>query len=378
MRVVVDLTPLKDHLTGVERYAMCIARSMIRQFPEDDYLLIFKDEIHSAFSEELKNSHVKALVLPGCGKLKFIQWRLFRAVRRIDADAFLFLSFTGPVLFRRKGIVNAIHDLTCWDCPETIPRKMVAYYRIAYHAAVKCSSHLITVSEFSRMRIASKYRLDPAKIMVIYDGLAEQFSEISREPSETVRERYHLPSPYLLSLSTIEPRKNLQLLLTVYSQMLDEGEALPDLVLAGRSGWKTEGILSHVSSGIRNRIHFTGYIEDGDLPALYREAELFLFPSKYEGFGLPVIEAMSQGTLVLSSDAASLPEVAGDAGILFRSGDAEDLKQKIRDALRMSGEEKNRRIRSGLNVSHRFSWDREADRLHRLLEMDQMSRGGAS
>lgn len=366
MRIVFDLTPLYDHLTGVERYNLNISKSLILQHPEDQYILLFKNEIHLAFAEIVKQENVRYKILPECNKFVFIQWRLYNAVRNIKADYYIFLSFTSPILFSRPGIINAIHDLTCWDCPETIPKKMVWYYRLTYEVAAKKSWKVVTVSKFSQKQICDRYSLSKDKVPVIYDGLTDSFRK-PKPVEEDIFSKYHLPRSYILSLSTIEPRKNLQLLINAYCELLKEGNQLPDLVLAGRKGWKIEEITSVINNDVKRKIHFTGFIDDDDLPYIYGGALLFVFPSKYEGFGLPIIEAMSQETLVLSSDAASLPEVCGSAGFTFRSNDIVDLKSKIIDILHLGNLEKKRNVDAAKKNAFAFDWNNESEKLHELM-----------
>ena len=253
MKFVFDLTPIYDHLTGIERYNINITKEMIKAHPENKYVLLFKNEVHSSFKDEVEQSNVKYVIIPECNKLFFIQWRLFRTLKRIRADYYFFLSFTSPVLFRGKRIINAIHDLTCWDCPESIPTKMKYYYRFTYKIAVKRSWKIVTVSKFSQRRICERYGLSKDKVPVIYDGLTDIFCE---EPHNNPRlkEKYNLPNKYILSLSTIEPRKNIQLLIRVYKELVEEGTKLPELVLAGREGWKLEDIVGEINESIKKHI----------------------------------------------------------------------------------------------------------------------------
>lgn len=367
MKIAFDLTPIFDHLTGVERYNLNITREIIRNHPENEYILLFKNEIHKEFLEIVNLSNITYLIIPSCNKLIFIQIRLLKALNEIQADYYLFLSFTSPVLFRKEKIVNAIHDLTCWDCPESIPTKMKYYYRLTYKVAAKRSWRLVTVSKYSQGKICDRYGLSKDRVPIIYDGLTDIFRQ-EQNINAQLKEKYNLPDKYILSLSTIEPRKNLKLLIKAYREMFEMGIALPDLVLAGRQGWKLEDIIGDISEEIKKRVHFTGFIDDQDLPQLYREAELFIFPSKYEGFGLPLIEAMSQGTLVLSSDAASLPEVSNNAGILFKSDDINDLIRVLIAGLNIDQKERERRIEFGKIISRSFSWENEAERLYSILK----------
>lgn len=368
MKIVFDLTPLNDHLTGVERYNMNITKSIILHHPEDEYVLLFKNEIHAAFKEIADQSNVTYKILPECNKLLFIQLRLLSTVKKIKADYYVFLSFTSPVFLRKGRLINAIHDLTCWDCPETIPLKMVLYYRITYKIAVRRSWKIVTVSNFSQKRICQRYSLPKSKVPVIYDGLTNIF----RYHSETnnLNIKYQLPDEYLLSLSTVEPRKNLKLLIMAYKELIEEGHLLPKLVLAGRRGWKTREILDDIPENVRSRICFTGFINDNDLPQIYKDSKLFIFPSKYEGFGLPPLEAMSQGTLVLSSDAASLPEVIGEGGVLFKSDDIGSLKKKLLYCLNMDKGTKLKITQIGIARAYEFNWEKEAEKLYGYMNSE--------
>lgn len=366
MKILFDLTPLYDHLTGVERYNLNITKSFIKQHPEKHYILIFKEEVHKSFLTVIKQDNVEYRVLPACNKFIFMQVRLLKTLNRIKADYYIFLSFQSPILFRKERIINAICDLSCWDCPNTMPPKMVLYYRFTYRMAVKRSWKIITISKFSQERLINKYNLIRKNVPIIYCGLTEIFKN---PPSRhNIRNKYELPEHYFLSLSTVEPRKNLQLLIRAYKEIREEMEGIPELVLAGRKGWKLNKIIDGITPDVKDHIHFTGFVDDEDLPQLYREADLFIFPSIYEGFGLPIIEAMSQGTMVVSSDAASLPEIVGSAGILFKNDDLSDLKDKIYYALKeansKSGDEG---VAARKRNSFKYDWDTEAEKLCKII-----------
>lgn len=367
MNICIDLTPLYDHLTGIERYNLSITKNLIQIGKKDSFMLIFKNIIHEEFLEICQRENVSYIILQECNKFTFIQLRLYKALKKIKADYYLFLSFTSPMLFKSKGIINAIHDLTCWDCPESLTKKMIGYYRIAYYLACKYSWKIVTVSEFSQKRICDKYGLSYDKVPIIYDGLSDVFQKISDEGYECL-EKYNIPKEYILSVSTIEPRKNIQLLIAAYSELIKEGINIPDLVLAGRKGWKIEEITSNISEDIKNRIHFTGFVEDSDLPALYCKSRVFVFPSKYEGFGLPVIEALSQGAVVVCSNAASLPEVAGDIGIIFNSDCKDDLKNKLLYSLNIKRTPEY--VKKAVALGNKYNWKKEAEKLYELMRKD--------
>ncbi len=369
MKILIDLTSLADNFSGMERYAACHARELIKH---DDmkYILVFKGGIHPYFSDAADLSHVKCVVIPACSKLVFNQYRLPSALRKIKADCYLFPAFPVPVLTNKARMVCVIHDVGVWDCPETIPLMKQWYFKFSLKNEIKKGGDLITVSEFSRSRIAERLGIPKDDICIVHCGVDEKFLyyEFSESRMKEIRAKYDLPEKYLLSLSTLEPRKNLGILVNAYSELVSEGAVDLPLVLAGRKGWMTKGLFSEVDESIRERILFTGFIDEEDLPYLYGGAELFVFPSKYEGFGIPPLEAMACGLVVVSSDAASMPEVLGDAALFFESENKESLKGTIVKAINLSSSERDVYIKKGEKQVSLFNWEKEAEKLYAYLK----------
>lgn len=365
MEILVDLTSLADNFSGIERFALSITKEMINDTSRNGlkYTLLFKNEIHKEFLEE--QDHVRKIVLKGNNKLVFNQLVLPNALRKIKADYYFFPAFPAPFFFFARNAVSTIHDVGCWDCPSKNKKYMTWYFKIMYWKAAFGCKQIITVSEFSKFRIADILRKKETEITVIYDGLSDCFKNFRCDEQQEIKaiQEYNLSSDYLLCLSTLEPRKNLRLLVEAYSQLLQENKIDIDLVLAGRKGWLIDDLLSGLEKNVVDRIRFTGFINDELLPYVYKNAKLFVFPSIYEGFGVPPIEAMSMGIPVVSSDAASLPEALGDAAIYFRSNDCQDLKNKILYAINMSESERLERQNTGKKQAYKFDWKKEALKL---------------
>lgn len=384
MKIAVDLTSLADNFSGIERYAMNIARELIDLDKEkkNTYILLFKRKIHPTFRDYEKQENVICKVYQGQNKLLFAQVVLPIALYGIKADAYLFLAFQSPLLFWHKGIYNMIHDLTSWDCPETMKKHMEWYFKLSIRNALLISKGIIVNSKYTKNRIIEKFHYKK-KITVAYCGISDVFmnyvqaqpqkgdadsaqrEEQIRNRSLDVRHKYHLPEQYLLCLSTLEPRKNLPFLVEAYVELLGEGKIDIPLVLAGRKGWKMDEFLDRIEKEYRRKIIVTGFIEDEDLPYVYHMADCFIFPSIYEGFGLPPLEAMAVGTLTISSDAASLPEVLGNAAAYFKPDDKAALKERICQGIRqecgaVSVEEVQRRV-------NMFQWNRSAARVGKAL-----------
>lgn len=361
MKILIDLTSLADNFSGIERYAACISYEMILE-SQDEYILLFKGSVHPIFEEFLNNKRVELVVLSACKKLLFNQIRLPKVIYKFKADWYLFLAFPVPVLLFKKNMVSTIHDICSWDCPETMNGLSNWYFKISHKLAMRKCKRIITISKFSEDRIVERLKYQREKIWLIYCGVDEKFlsNERDEKKDKRIREKYNLPDEYLLSLSTLEPRKNLRLLIDAYSELVIQDSIEMPLVLAGRKGWKTDKLLSGIDEIVKKNILFAGFIDDADLPTIYGSAALFVFPSLYEGFGMPPLEAMACGAKVLSSDASSLPEVLGDSAIYFKSESAVDLKEKLLYFEKM----KYKNISLDNNRDYMsFSWKIEGQRL---------------
>jgi glycosyltransferase involved in cell wall biosynthesis len=274
--------------------------------------------------------------------------------------------FHGPAVFlplAKLGFhtVVTIHDLVAFRFPETIPVKYGLYMRLMINLAVRSADRVIAASLQTRRDLVERLRVPAEKIAVIHEGLDSSFEPV-RDPARLaeVRRRYGLRAPYILFVGNLEPRKNLVRLIEAFGR-LKERHTLPhQLVVAGKRGWLYRPIFETVERlGLREDVVFTGYAASDDLPALYAMADLFAFPSLYEGFGLPVLEAMACGTPVLTARTGSLPEVAGDAAWYVDPLDVEALADGMARILTDSGTRTDLVERGALQAK-RFSWARTA------------------
>ena len=366
MTILIDLTSVHRRLSGMERFSINISREMILRRPETRFVLLFREEIHPEFAGLCREGRAEAVVLKEGNPLWFYQVRRLWALLRQDADSYLFPAFPAPWLFRNRNTVSVIHDLCDFDCPVGKSKWKALYCRISIRHAIRFSRRLVTVSRFSKQRLVNRLHVAPDRVSVVYNGISPVFSQVLPEPLPDISGKYGIPGNYLLTVSTLEPRKNLRLLIRAFEKLVQCGETELHLVLAGRRGWNLREVLGDASL-LGSRIHVTGFVDDSDLPLLYRGAEAFVFPSLYEGFGIPPIEAMSQGTLVVSSDAASLPEILGDAPIYFESNQEEALCDALKKVTAMPEAEKQRRRNLGKQRSELYRWDREAEKLYRAI-----------
>ena len=334
MKVAIDLTSLADNFSGIERHAAELSRALLSVDDKNQYTLVFKDAMHPFFegiSDVHPNVDVVALPRGTKGKLYFSQFTLARELKKLHVDLVLFLAFPAPLLYTGRAI-STFHDL-CWhDVPETMLLKSRLYWKVLEKVNARRNEKILTISQFSKSRIVEVLNVPADKVLVTYCGIDDKLfnrENAAAVPFSTLKDKYGLPDKYVLTLSTIEPRKNIGLLIDAWAKACLEGGYEPDLVLAGRKGWKQEALVGRVPQDLRNRVHFTGFIDDKDLPALYANSELFVFPSIYEGFGLPPVEAAYSGARVLCSDIPCLKEICGDGVSFFNSGDTADLQNRL-------------------------------------------------
>lgn len=282
----------------------------------------------------------------------FNQVRMPLAARRLGAHAYHTQYTLSPLA---PGGITTIHDVSFLIGPEWFrPRDRILLTRLV-PASARRARRVITVSETSKRDIVRLLGLPEEKVVVAWNGVDERFKPVPRGEALTRLAKYGVEPPYILTVGTRWPRKNMGL-------AIEAAELLPDelphrLVVTGKPGWG----MSESESVARRRVQFTGYVADEDMPMLYSAADLYLCPSHYEGFGLPVVEAMACGTPVLSSAGGALPEVIGDAGALEERLDPKVWAHRIASLLQDSSMLARMRER-GLHRAQQFTWEAAAER----------------
>jgi glycosyltransferase involved in cell wall biosynthesis len=275
-----------------------------------------------------------------------------------------------PLVPPRRSVVT-IHDLGFLHHPEAHTRIQQVYYRLFTRLSARRATGIIAISEATKRDLQRFYGTPAEKITVIYHGVHERFKPVvDRSMLEQTWQRYGITPPYLLFVSTVQPRKNVSRLIEAYAEarLVVGGEEMPRLVLAGKRGWMTEQIERRAAElGITDSVHFTGYVHDSDLPALLSGALGYITPSLYEGFGMTVLEAQACGTPVLASNVSSLPEVVGDAGVLFDPYDVTAIRNAIARLVQDAGLRAELRER-GLRHAADWTWERTARQTLAVLE----------
>jgi len=273
--------------------------------------------------------------------------------------------FLPPVKAGTRTLVT-VHDLSYVREPQTTMPGMSRHLNSWVPRSVARADHVIAVSEATRQDLIELYHTPPEKVSVLYHGVSARFRPVQDTMTlRAIRRKYKLGyQPFVLSVGTIQPRKNYPALIRAMAQI-----APPvSLVIAGSKGWDYQTVFDEVDRhGLAERVHFTGFVHDTDLPALYSAATLFVYPSLYEGFGLPVLEAMACGTPVIASNRSALPEVVGQAGLLVDPQDKTALAAAITQLLH-DDSLRHRLAQAGLKQAAKFTWPAMAQQLVKLYQ----------
>src|SRR5579859_4134848 len=358
MRIAIDASRTTIAArTGTENYALQLIRALLALRPPHEITLYFRDQPPDDLFETYPN--VQHKVIPFARLWTHVR---FAAALFADRPDVTFVpAHTLPLIFPGRAVAT-VHDLGYRFFPEAHPAFERGYLDLTTRTTSRRAARILADSQATRRDLIAQYGVDERKIDVVYPGV-EWLQRASEAQVEAVRAKYRLPERYLLFLGTLQPRKNLHRLIAAY---LRSRVDLP-LVLAGKRGWLIDNLLEGVAADARARIILTGYIADEDVAALYSGALALVFPSLYEGFGFPVIEAMRCGTPVLCSDTSSLPELAGDAALLVDPLDVQALAGGI---MRLCSDEGLRAqlVQKGYRQAARFTWQHAADLTLRALE----------
>jgi glycosyltransferase involved in cell wall biosynthesis len=374
MRIGIDYTAAVRQIAGIGRYTRGLVNALAKIDRINEYVLFTA----GGKSSEEWPANFKCRSVPLSDRIFAIVWHRLRLPIWVEAfigrvDVFHSPDFLIPPVRKAKTIVT-VHDLSFIRLPECADANLRIYLEKAVPRSVERADLVLADSENTKDDLVELLGVPRSKVKVIYPGVDERFRPLKDELAlNDVRKRYELPSRFILSLGTLEPRKNLTRLIEAFS-LLSLLSPFPfpfsplSLVIAGGKGWLYEDIFRKVEElGLGERVVFTGFVSDADLPVIYNLAELFVFPSLYEGFGLPVLEAMACGTPVVTSNSSSLPEVVGEAGLMVDPMDVEGLAEAMWRAL-SDHPLRERMIRSGMRRARGFTWEKSAEELLSLYK----------
>lgn len=287
------------------------------------------------------------------------------AIRKENFDVFFSPTHYG-VLFSKFPEVIVVLDVSYKHFPEMFKKRDLYKLSTWGRYSIKNASKLITISEASKNDIIKEYHIPEAKIEVVHLGIKKVLSSRYQVLSmKELKEKYGVEGKFILFVGTLQPRKNIARLIEAYSKLKTENLKL---VIVGRRGWKFEEILEAPKKfGVESSVTFLANVTDEDLPEFYKNAELFVLPSLYEGFGLPILEAMKYDCPVATSNVSSLPEAGGDAAFYFNPEDVDDIANAIEKVL-SNRELRDSMIKKGHEQVKKFSWGKSAKEVLRVLE----------
>jgi glycosyltransferase involved in cell wall biosynthesis len=371
MRVGIDYTAAARQRAGIGRYTRELVAALFRMESAHRYTLFaatggLKTGDWRLEIENLQSpvSNLQLRAIPITDDWLHRLWQRLRLPIPVEAvtgplDVFYSPDFVLPPTLRGTRTLLTVHDLSFLHYPEAFVPSLRAYLARVVPRSVARADRVLADSASTRDDLITYFGTPPEKVHVLYSGVDARFHpEKESGEEERLRSKYGVESPYLLSVGTLQPRKNYVRLIKAFANL-----PLADLqfAIAGGRGWLYEDILAEAQRH-GDRVRVLGFVDDADLPALLRNAALFAFPSLYEGFGLPVLEAMACGVPAVCSSTSSLPEVGGDAALMVDPLDVDALAQAMARVLGDAGLRREM-VAKGLAQAKRFTWEKAARQL---------------
>lgn len=360
MIIAVDATSIPQPMAGAGVYIYNLIKQLALEGNATDYVFFASSKTVNA----LRHEKCRAKLIPvdinkASMRLVWEQVVLPRLLQENNVDLLHSPHYTMPLAAHTKRVVT-YHDLTFFILPQVHQPIKTAFFRIMMTLTKKNADHIITDSESTRQDAIRLLGIDPSKISSVLLAANSVFKPIENEVASSRLQKYGLNvNRYICYVGVIEPRKNVDLLIEAYARIADQFQDIP-LVIVGKQGWQYNRVFRKVNDlGLNDRVRFLGHICMDDLVAIYSGASVFVYPSQYEGFGLPVLEAMQCGAPVITTNVSSMPEVSGGAAILIDPDNIDALSTAMADVLK-NATLASRLSNSGLERAKSFSWSKTA------------------
>lgn len=360
---------LKNRLEGIGVFAYETLKRITVNHPEHEFIFLFDRSFNKDF---IFSNNITPVVIPPQARhpaLFYIwfEYSVARAIQKHQADLLFspegYLSLRSPV-----RSINTIHDLNFEHDDYGISFLNRNYFRYFFPKYARKASRIVTVSEFSKMDIITRYGIDEQKIDIVPNASSEGFIKLDESAKEKVRIKYSSGNPYFLYVGSIHPRKNISNLLLSFEQFRNQSSLVFNLILAGnKSGWNSEMQKVYDTMKHKSNVIFTGRVDHEELCNITASAFASMNISRHEGFGIPILEAMSCGVPVISSDVTALPEIAGGASLLINPDSVPSIAEAMQ---KIAADSRIRKelIEKGIVRNRDFSWDRSAESLWRSIE----------
>jgi glycosyltransferase involved in cell wall biosynthesis len=362
MKIAIDIRSAAGEKAGKGWFTFNIVRNLLKIDRKNEYILYCSDFV--AGFEEFKNAKQKRISGKG------ILWHINTAIDIYKEKANMFFaptSFIIPILLPKsiKSII-VVHDLVAFLSPKTHNKKAVFVEKLLLKTALKKAYKIVAVSKNTKKDVMEKFDTDEQKIEVIACAAGGEYGKIKEEILKEFAKKTNLPEKFFLAVGTIEPRKNYVNLVKAFALIK---ERFPDyyLIIVGKNGWDFTPVYEEIKRNyLQKYVHVLGYLSEKSLVNLYNLAEALVFPSFYEGFGIPPLEAMKSHCAVISSCTSSLPEVVGDAALLVDPNSPSQIAEAM-VKITTDKDLKNTLIEKGLKQSEKFSWEASADKLYEVI-----------
>jgi glycosyltransferase involved in cell wall biosynthesis len=357
LKIAIDAHMIGHQATGNETYTVNLINALARLDEPSHEYTVYVDRAGVRNSFQSFDGRVKIRLLATHSPLIRIPFLLPAELWRREVDA-VHMQYILPPVLPRCATVLTVHDISFEHFPGVFKRTELIRSKLLIPYSARRADVVLAVSEFTKADLVKTYGIEPQKIVVTAVPAAPRFGPLEdRSRVDGVRRRYSIDGPFILYVGNIQPRKNLVRLVQAYAALARKGQFSHRLVIVGKKEWQHSSVFEAARTcGVEQRITFTGYVPDEDLCALYNAADLFVFPSIFEGFGSPILEAMSCGTPVIASNTSSMPEVGGDAVLYVDPFKVADLVLAMRTALEDS-DLRARLSARGLARAAQFSWE---------------------
>lgn len=389
MQIGIDIRLIGKKQTGSESVFFNLVKNLAEIDSQNKYRL-FTDIADEKILKEIKGNleisdknNFEIISLKTRNKFTWNFWTLPRYLRQNPLDIYLTQYITPFFVPKSIKIFTIIHDISFNFYPQLIKFADLFFLKILIPMSLKRADKIIAVSEFTKNEIERYYKIAPEKIAIAYNAVGDNFanSDLSPEKLEAVRQKYRLPEKFILYLGTMQPRKNLPVLIEAFAKICSHLTPSPSpyqgevdrknrsegeikLVLAGGKGHNYDQRINEMikKNSLENEVVFPGFIDEEDKPALYKLAEIFCFPSLYEGFGIPILEAMTSGTPTITSAISPHKEIAANAALFFDPKNPNDLAEKLNTLLENENIQENLK-REGPIQAQKFSWQKTAQKM---------------
>lgn len=360
MRIGIAARGLSEISGGAKQFIESITDALLSIDKQNQYFIFYNTNKHKG-----KFPNTEEIVLPSKNKLIWDYLKLPKAIKTNKIDVCLFLKNVIPFNVHCKSIV-AILDLLHIKDPKVYKFYDSLYMKFFISLTLKKADAIIAISNNTKKDLIEYSNVDEKKVSVIYLAADKKYKNIPNINKKRLEDKYGIKFPFILYIGSLSPRKNLPCLIKAFRKLKKQTDLQHKLVIGGGKKWKADEIIKTVDGEMKKDIIFTGHIDDQDVPFLYNLADLFVYPSFYEGFGLPILEAMACNCPVICSNTSSMLEVGGDAAIYFNPYNYKELTEKIIKVLK-DKELKNQLITLGQKNILKFSWKKTAYKILNLL-----------